>query len=75
MASRDGSWWRDGGSQNASTPKRRRTHEVSDSEYDYNSDGDSMVDHFADPRKFMKNFGGYASDEDQESSDEKGMSS
>jgi hypothetical protein len=65
MARRRDEQWDLAGKAGSSTPKRRKTHMVSDSDADGYSDDESMLDQFNDPQAFIRQFGGYASDEDQ----------
>jgi hypothetical protein len=64
MAKRRDGQWDMSGHVGSSTPKRAKGHQVSDSENDAYSDDESMVGHFNDPNAFMRNFGGYALDEE-----------
>jgi hypothetical protein len=66
MAKRRDSQWQLNSGAGSSTPKRPKGHQISDSELDGYSDDESMTDQFNDPGAFMRNFGGYASDEDDQ---------
>ncbi len=67
---RDENWDMDDGRQARSNPKKVRRHRVSNSEPDDSSEDESHGGRFGDPSAFLRQFGGYASDDEKYDSDE-----
>jgi hypothetical protein len=74
MAKRADRWFPGSDGPSGYMPKRAKSHRVSESEDDGDSDQGSMSAHFNDPKAFMRNFGGYDSDnDDDQDSDDQGI--